>query len=227
MTGSGAANGPIQVIACEVLRAEMELAGQGLDLEPVFLEQALHHQPQRLARLVQRAVDQAPAGEGPLRLAFGLCSNGLDAVRARDRGVVAPRCHDCVSLFLGSRETYQRRFAARPGTIYLSFGWLKAGQDPLSKLENQYLPRLGAGNAEWALRQELKNYTHLALIDTGAGDMAVLRRRAQENCRFFGLEYQEIAGDLGYLRRLLLGGDDGPEFLRLAPGQEIEQKMYF
>lgn len=222
-----AAKGPIRVIACEVLRAELTLAGQGLDLETVFLEQGLHHHPQRMARLVQRAVDRAPAGEGPLRLAFGLCSNGMAAVRARDRGIVAPRCHDCISLLLGSRAEYQRRFAARPGTIYLSFGWLKAGQDPLSKLENQYLPRLGSDNAEWALRQELKNYTHLTLIDTGAGDLAVLRRRAQENCRFFGLEYQEAPGDLGYLRRLLLGGDDGPEFLRLAPGQEIDQNQYF
>ena len=227
MTGKVAASGPIRIIACEVLRAELALAGQGLDLDPVYLEHGLHHQPRRMARMVQRAVDRAPAGEGPLRLVFGLCSNGMVAVRARDRGIVAPRCHDCISLLLGSREEYQRRFAARPGTIYLSFGWLKAGQDPLSKLENQYLPRLGAGNAEWALRQELKNYTHLTLIDTGAGDMAVLRRRAQENCRFFGLEYQEAPGDLGYLRRLLLGGHDSPEFLRLAPGQEIAQNMYF
>ena len=58
-------------------------------------------------------------------------------------------------------------------------GWIEDRKDPLSYMEDCYVPRMGPEMAEWGMKEELKNYSHFVLIDTGAGNLENLRRRAQ------------------------------------------------
>jgi hypothetical protein len=72
----------------------------------------------------------------------------------------------------------------------------------------------------------LKHYTHIALIDTGAGDIEALRTRALENCHILKKEYLEIKGSLDYFRKLIYGPYDKSDFLEIAPGEEVTERMF-
>ncbi len=75
------------------------------------------------------------------------------------------------------------------------------------------MPRVGRENAVWAMREELKHYTHLALIDSGTVPLDGLRPRAMANAAFFGMQYTELQGQDQYLRQLLHGPFPGHSFL--------------
>jgi hypothetical protein len=77
------------------------------------------------------------------------------------------------------------------------------------------------------MKEELKNYTRIALINTGVGEIEPLRKRAQENAEFFNMNYQEIEGmSLEYFVKLMDGPYLDTDFLRLKPGEVVTQEMY-
>jgi hypothetical protein len=127
---------------------------------------------------------------------------------------------------LGSHAAYLKVFRARPGTYYLTPGWVAEKKDPLGIVEDDYAPRLGRETAEWAMHEELKHYSHITLINTGIGDLPALRARAMENARFFKKEYDEIQGSLEYFKKLLRGPYGEKDFLFIEPGQTITQEMF-
>ena len=77
------------------------------------------------------------------------------------------------------------------------------------------------------VEEELKHYTHIALIDTGVAEMAPLRARAMENAAVLKKQYEEIPGSLDYFRELLRGPYSEGKFLRLRPGEKFTQEMVF
>ena len=216
------------VIACRVMEPELERAREetGDEVEIVYLDQALHRTPAKLLGQLQERIDQAAQSASPIVLGYGLCSNGVVGVTARRQGLVIPRCHDCIALFLGSPARYQEVFRQKPGTYYLTPGWIAEKKDPLGILEEN-MAKFDRETAEWVMEEELKHYTHIALIDTGVGEMAPLRARAIENALVLKKQYEEIPGSLDYFRRLVCGpyGDD--RFLCLEPGEAFTQEMFF
>ena len=159
-------------------------------------------------------------------LGYGLCSNGVVGLLAPKQGLIIPRVHDCISLFLGSRERYAAVFKKRPGTYYLTPGWIAEEKDPIGMVENDYTARVGREEAIWAVHEELKHYTHIALINTGVGDVKALRKRALENAEFLEKEYEEIPGSAEYFRKIFFGPYDDKDFVIVAPGERVQQKPF-
>ena len=219
------------VIACRVMEPELacvlaeEGAGEGVP-EIVYLDQVLHRTPGKLLSLVQEKIDQVAQTASRIVLGYGLCSNGVVGVTARQQGLIIPRCHDCIALFLGSPERYNELFSSKPGTYYLTPGWIAEKKDPLGIMEEQ-VPRYGLETARWVMEEELKHYTHIALINTGVEEMAPLRARAMENAAAFNKQYEEIAGSLDYFREILRGPYTEEKFLRLRLGESFTQEMFF
>ena len=60
-------------------------------------------------------------------LGYALCSNGLVGLAARSIPLVVPRAHDCITLFLGSKERYLEYFYAHPGVYFKTSGWIERG----------------------------------------------------------------------------------------------------
>lgn len=196
-------------------------------VEILFLDQGLHRTPQKMTAQVQVHVDQAAETADRIVLGYGLCSNGIVGVQARHQGLIVPRCHDCIAFFLGSPKAYQVDFKSRPGTYYLTPGWIALRKDPLSIIKDDYTPRLGRETAEWAKREELKHYTHIVLVDTGVADILPLRKIALENARFFNMDYVEIEGkSLAYFQKLAHGPYPADEFIHLEPGDVVTQEMF-
>jgi hypothetical protein len=214
---------PRLVIACRVMEPELSHLSQGAEgLGIVYLDQSLHRTPQDMAPLIQARIDAAGDQMAQVVLGYGLCSNGIAGVRARAAEIIVPKAHDCIALFMGSLGRYAELSAQNPGTYYLTPGWVAEGKDPLGIMEDEYTQRVGRENAEWVMREELKHYTLLTLIDTGALPVEALRARAQANAAFFGMHYRELAGSPEYFRQLLHGPYPVDNFFRVEPGQEIQ-----
>jgi hypothetical protein len=219
------------IIACRVMEPELahvvsekNKADDRTDI--LYLEQALHRTPDKLLARVQEKIDQVARSASRIVLGYGLCAKGVVGITARSSELIIPRCHDCIALFLGCPDRYLKIFRKKPGTYYLTPGWLADHQDPLGLIE-EHVPRYGRETAHWIIEEELKNYTHIALIDTGVEEMAPLRARAMENADVLKKQYEEIVGSLTYFRELLRGPYAEEKFLRLQPGEKFTQEMVF
>ncbi len=215
------------LVACRVMEPELEVAkGKADNIEIRYLDQGLHRTPKKMAAFIQEQIDQAAVYASRIVVGYGLCSNGIVGVMARQQGLHLPHCHDCIAFFMGSHRAYLKAFEARPGTYYLTPGWVAEKKDPLGIIEEDYAPRLGQETAFWVMEEELKHYTHIALINTGAGNIEPLRERAKENARVLNKQYEEIQGSLDYFKKLIRGPYTTGDFLFLKPGHKITQEMF-
>ncbi|MGA2939433.1 MAG: DUF1638 domain-containing protein [Syntrophobacteraceae bacterium] len=221
------------ILACGIMRAELDevLRGAaGVDVR--YLEQALHRTPHLMTGRIQTEIDAVSSYADRIVLGCGLCSNGVVGVAAGRQGITMPRCHDCIALFLGSRAAYDELFNKIPGTYYLTPGWIDEKKDPLGIVQDDYTPRVGYETAVWAMRQELKHYTHIALISSGLADIEACRQRAKENAAFFRKQYIEIKGNLDYFRKMICSdtcnrGICPDDFVFVPSNLEITQEMFF
>ncbi len=215
------------IVACRIMQPELEKTRRpGDDVEILYLDQGLHMTPQKMAPAIQEQIDRVPDDCAEVVLGYGLCANGIVGVCAPRQGLYIPKSHDCIALFMGSFETYRSAIKERPGTFYLTAGWIEDRKDPLSYMQDRYVPRLGRETAEWGMNEELKHYTHFVLIDTGAGDMTFLREQTRNNAAFFGKRYEEMTGTQAIFEKMVaapLGNDD---FFYIPPGETIRQEPF-
>lgn len=218
---------PRVVITCGVMKPELEYLRSGSkDVEVIYLEQNLHRTPHLMPERVQAKVDEVAPYASQIVLGYGLCSNGIVGIQAPEQGLVITKAHDCIAIFLGSLEAYYQRSRKTPGSYYLTPGWIYEDKDPLGIMEKEYIPRMGAEIAEWGIKEEIKNYSHIILINTQVADPAFLRDRAVKNAQFFDKKYEEVQGDLFYFKRILFGPYQSELFYFVAPGEKIQQSWF-
>lgn len=215
------------IVACRIMQPELEkirLPTNGVEIR--YLDQGLHMTPKKMAPVIQEQIDLVTGRFDEIVLGYGLCANGIVGVLAREEGLYVPRSHDCIALFMGSCEAYRTAIKKRPGTFYLTAGWIEARKDPLSYMEDRYVPRMGRETAEWGMKEELKHYSHFVLINTGVGDLDRMRRQTLENAKFFGKEYEEVPGNLALLRRMIMEPLRDNDFIFIDPGGSVRQNMF-
>lgn len=227
-----------KLIACEVLFREVSLcAAQSphvVDL--VFMTKGLHDNPRHMTEVLQAEIDNTdPELDEAVALGYGLCSRGTVGLTAREIPVVLPRCHDCITLFLGSREAYQDHFTQHPGSYYFTAGWIERGgtlMEPPDEMQGlgrtlaEYLEQYGEDNGRFLYdfeRQWQKHYTTAAYIKMPQSDHPAVRARAEELAQEYDWQVEELVGS-ERLFRALCNGDWSPEdFLRVPPGQQVAQ----
>lgn len=215
------------IVACRIMQPELEKILKPDDgVEIRYLDQGLHMTPKKMAPLIQEQIDMVTGRFDEIVLGYGLCANGTVGVLARKEGLYVPRSHDCIALFMGSFDAYRTAIKKRPGTFYLTAGWIDGRKDPLSYMEDRYIPKMGRETAEWGMKEELKHYSHFVLINTGVGDLDRMRIKLQENAKFFGKEYEEIPGSLALLKKMILEPLRDKDFIFIKPGASILQSMY-
>jgi N-methylhydantoinase A/oxoprolinase/acetone carboxylase beta subunit len=229
----------LKVVACGVFEPELaQLAAQSAnEIDLVFLDAGLHSVPNTLREQAQAEIDAA-VGQGydTVVLGYGLCGRGTSGLIARHCPVVIPRVHDCMTLFLGSREEYRRQFARHPGTFYTTPGWYEkkslgaADERKSTKVEDvrkdsrfpELTAKYGEANAEYIIYFHdswKRNYTRAAFIDTGVGGRERYERYAQQMAEDFGWRYERLDGSTELLADLLAGRWDDERIFVLQPGQ--------
>lgn len=229
----------IALIACAVLERELsfEIARTPSVVRVWWLRQGLHDTPDLLRQQLQNEISRIEEEQETLAsdkkydavcLGYGLCSNGLLGLRAKTLPLVAPRCDDCISLFLGSAARYRRLFDRRPGTYWYNPGWIEHAFTPSEQSYESrfqdYLEQYGEDNAEFLMEAErewVKNYQNCVYIESPVYQNTAYEEYARQAAADYGWEFSREPGDQGMLTRLL-AGEWGDEFLVCPPGHTIE-----
>jgi hypothetical protein len=220
------------LIACRVLEAEIEALSRGAAhiVRREFFEIGLHDQPTNLRSLLADAVGRAE-DDPTVRLVvlvYGLCGLALVGISPRRCPLVVARAHDCITLFLGSKERYGATMRDEPGTYWYSPGWNKArrvpGPEREAALRKEYTAKFGAEDAEALLEMEraaFAQHTTAGYADLGLPGDEESRRYAEQCARSLGWRFRGHPGDPSLLHDLLHGPWDNERFLTVRPGERI------
>jgi hypothetical protein len=227
--------GRFKVIACEATAPQTEMAARecGNEIDIMVLDVGLHAMGQEKMPLeLQKAIDQIdPRRYDAILLAYGLCNNGICGLRAVIP-IVVPRAHDCIALFMGSKEKYRQYFDTHPGTMFVSAGTLNpkaneelfSGIDLREKMRRDFLEKYDEEDVAClmeTLGNPLKNYRRIAFINDGVGDIEKNRNIARRIAEDAEWEFEEFQGGVDLFRRLLSGDWDEDSFLAIRPGDTI------
>ncbi|MFH0750654.1 MAG: DUF1638 domain-containing protein [Chloroflexota bacterium] len=250
-------------LTCEVLARSVYLcAARSPHVVDVHLNRrGLHDDPPNLRAILQGEIDaaggvgapgaidspEAPAGaDAPttaydaIVLAYGLCGAATAGLRAGSIPLVVPRAHDCITLFLGSRDRYTAEFTGHPGTYWYVEDFVErsddggafAGMGAVSDAEaratyEEYVAKYGEDNAAYlmeALGGWSSHYDRAAFVDmavAAARVAAAAEAQARDDAERRGWTFEKLAGELILVRRLI-DGDWGPQdFLVLQPGERL------
>ena len=201
----------LKLLACEILHREITALAVNLphqvDIE--FLPQELHVigrvcMKKRLTEYLATVDEDA---YDAILLGFALCSNGIVGLSANKIPLVVPRAHDCITLFLGSRQRYQDHFFAHGGTYFLTTGWFE--HNNAFDEEERYGIDM------------LSYYSKIALIEMGVEPPGnTFEQQAQKIAEERHWEYEKLTGDLSLLRRFI-NGNWNEDFLIVPPGKSI------
>lgn len=228
-------------LTCEAL-ARAVYAAAAISPHTVTVQlyrQGLHDAPKVLRHTLQDDIDAVPpATYDAILLAYGLCGAATAQLVARHTPLVLPRAHDCITLYLGSRDRYQAEFERHPGTYWYSLDYMER-QEPgksvalgaagLAETAEQYegwVAKYGEETAD-ALRDEMRrwmsHYTRAAFIDTGLGEAEVFAVKAQDKAAHEGWIFEKLPGDRRLVNQLMAGAWNDDEFLVVPPGFAIQQ----
>lgn len=210
--------GRTKIIACATVIEEM-LSHLSPGDDYCVLDFGLHVSPESLRSNLQETIDLSAKSAETILLGYGLCSQAVVGLHANGCKLVVPKVDDCIAIFLGSAQAYKAQFRSEPGTYYLTKGWIEAGDSPFGEFESM-VERYGEEKAHQLMGKMLKNYTRLALINTGQYELDRYRDYCRRAAEQFGLRYEEIPGSSSMIKRLL-HGPWGDEFVVAHPGETI------
>jgi hypothetical protein len=203
--------------------------------------QGLHNRPKNLRTILQEEIDSIPEGEyDAVLLVYGMCGTSTVGLTARDTQLVIPRAHDCITLYLGSRERYQEEFERHPGTYWYSVDYIEradkgasvalgaAGIEETEAQYEEYVKKFGQETADYLIEEMRKwsqHYTRAAFIDTGLGNTEAYEQLAKDKAQRDGWVYERISGNRRLLEILISGDWPNDEFLIVDPGHTIRQDI--
>lgn len=231
----------LALISCDVFFREMCAAAlrSPHTVDTRFLPKGLHDGGgARMRPVIQSVIDEFDtATYDGILLGYGLCNNGLAGLSTRTAPLVVVRAHDCMTLFLGSRDRYRQYFFDHPGTYFLTSGWIERGKEgdqppaeggrprgAFGMTWDQLVEQYGEENAAYLVEQEAgetAHYKRLAFIEMGVEPDDRFERQAREKAGSKGWDFEKLKGKMSLIDRLLSGDWDHEDILRVPPGSEI------
>ena len=220
------------LLACSVLEREIALWGRGAEhiAETRFFEVGLHDRPDHLRATLQENLDQVDARTDieAVVLAYGLCGLGTAGLRPLRHKLVIPRAHDCITLFMGSKEAYAEHQRRCPTCHYYSPGWNQArrvpGPERLETLRAEFAAKFEPDNVEFLIQTEREQWAlrdTATFLDLGTADAAAEAGYARKCADWLGWKFEHLRGDPALLRDLLWGNWDAGRFQIIEPGAQL------
>jgi hypothetical protein len=231
----------LKLIACEIFYRELcaVVARSIHQIDIEFLPKGLHDigQEKMQARLqeVLRAVDVSRYDA--VLFGYALCSNGLLGLASPGIPLIVPRAHDCITLFLGSKERYMDYFQSHTGVYFLTTGWLERGADThqdnpqsiahksgMTQTYEELVAKYGEDNAKFLYEQlcdMTRNYSGVTYIEMGIEPDDRFEQQAQRHAAQRQWAFTKLAGDMSLIRALVDGPWDDARFLVVPPGHRV------
>jgi hypothetical protein len=234
----------LKLLACKVFFREISLIAAVCEnyLDVTYIRQGLHDTPNLLKESLQREIDGIDNGSDmhsssfefsnkdfdAILLGYGLCANGIIGLSSRKYTLVVPRAHDCITLFLGSRQAYQDYFGKHSGTYWYNASWIENSSGVPSEetdLERLaiYTERFGEENAQYILDSHRPaNYDRCAYVKWDELDFPKYEQCTKDAAAYLGWDFDVVRGNSGLLRAFINGEWDEENFLVVPPGKKIE-----
>lgn len=225
--GSDCKQGKRILIACMMVEDEVKAAVSKLEepLPIVWVDRGFHEFPSTLKAELQRQIDAAEEqGFSEIMLAFGLCGLGVVGLEAQKATIIIPRFDDCINFML-CPECRKKRGYARAGVMYVTKGWNETAVS-VKESREMYIEKYGERRARHIIDAMWAGYRAVAVIDNGAYDLDEVIGDAKENADELGVEFRIDPGYNYVLERLVSGDWDSPDFVKVAPGQPVEQEFF-
>jgi hypothetical protein len=230
----------LKAIICEVLAREVyHCAARTTNVVDVELvEKGLHSEPDKLRAVLQEIISAAdPDRYDAVVLGYGLCGNATAGLQAGQVPLVMPRAHDCITLYLGSRERYETCFTAKPGTYYYTPDYIERGGsaslvplgvtddgDDVRETYDAYVAKYGQDNADYLMEVMgawKAHYDQATYIDIEGIALPDYRSQVQDQAGRRGWSYGELVGRLELIQDLINGAWDAERFLKIPPGERV------
>lgn len=222
----------IALLACSVFEQEIALHAQGGShiAETRFFEMGLHDRPEQLRSALQASLDAVDARSDieAVVLAYGLCGRGTAGLRPLHHKLVIPRAHDCITLFLGSKEAYAEHQRRCPTCYYYAPGWNRnrrvPGPEKLAEMRAELGAKFDAEDVEFLVateREQWARHDTATYLDLGTDDAPAEAEYARKCADWLGWKFEHLPGDATLLRDLLWGNWDGQRFQIIEPGMQL------
>ncbi|MBQ2676484.1 MAG: DUF1638 domain-containing protein [Clostridia bacterium] len=240
----------IKVIACKVLCRELSelIAVSKNVIDITWLKQGYHNEPDKLREILQRIINEIDEGshEGTycgkngwvgtapdeidaIVLGYGLCSNGVVGLTSKKHTLIIPKAHDCITLFLGSRDRYKQLFDSMKGGAYwYTPGWIENTPMPCEEnfvgLKEHYAELYGEDNAEFLLETEnnwYRDYKYAAYVKPHNPDYPDYSEFTRKAAQYFNWSFAEYDGDIALLKKIADGNFDD-DFLIIPPNHTAQ-----
>ena len=231
----------LKIIACKVLTRELSAlcAESNNYIDFTWLRQGYHNDPDLLRSILQEQIDKIDEGDDPFScsceigdfdaivLGYGLCSNGVCKVHSKKYPIVIPRAHDCITLFLGSKEKYMQLFNEQDGGIYwYTPGWIENSIMPSQKRyeinRSIYAEYYGEENADYLMEMEqgwLKKYRWAYYVSIDGIKSPDYKGFTKECADYHNWGFKDIKGDSSLLKALVDGDWDDDRFIVIPPNK--------
>jgi hypothetical protein len=232
-TGPAAPTAPnLALLACSVFEREIALLTAGAEhiLETRFFEMGLHDRPAQLRAILQENLEALAARSdlGAVVLACGLCGLGTAGLRPVRHKLVIPRAHDCITVFMGGKETYAEHQRRCPACYYYTPGWNRArrvpGPERLAAVTAEFARKFAPEEVEFLLETEREQWRlrdTACYLDLGTDDAEAEAAYAQKCAAWLGWKFERLRGDPTLLRDLLWGRWDAERFQIIEPGWQL------
>jgi hypothetical protein len=220
------------LLACRVFEREIALHAAGARhlVETRFFEVGLHDRPDHLRATLQAQIDALDARDDiqAVILCYGLCGRGTAGLQAARHPLVIPRAHDCITLFLGSKEAYAAHQRRCPTCFYYTPGWNRGrrvpGPEKLAALRLELARKFDPDDVEFLLETERAQWAHhdtAAYLDLGTDDAELEADYSQRCAAWLGWKFEHLPGNPTLLRDLLWGRWDAARFQIIQPGERL------
>ena len=243
----------LKLIACKIFSRELSYICSMSDniVDITWMRQGKHNYPEQLHDLLQEEIDRIESGEDnhtnkmndesenddgiaadfdAILLGYGLCSNAVTGLKTKSHKLVIPKAHDCITLFMGSKETYAKYFEEIPGCFWYTADWIEnadmPGPDREARITKMYEEKgYDEDTIEYLLEtlNGLNNYHNAAYIKMPFFDKEKYHAFTREAAAHFGWQYHEIEGSMSLMERFIAGDWNEEDFLVLEPGEVAVQ----
>ena len=196
----------VGVIACEIIRLELEHLMVELDWEPArvkFMDSALHNIPDQMRKTLITEIEEMSKEVDAIFLGYGTCQSLEGLQEEVTIPLIHPEIDDCICMMLGP-DNYARELDKQAGTWFMTPGWAEVGVEMVIKeLKLDRVKKMGKDPLEFA-KMMFNHYKRVLLIDTGVGNEEKMMEKSHEFCGHFNLSLDRIRVNLELLRKYVI-----------------------
>jgi len=197
-----------------------------------FFEMGLHDRSDHLRATLQSELKAVEARDDidAVVLAYGLCGRGTAGVQPLRHMLVIPRAHDCITVFMGSKEAYAAHQKNCPTCYYYTPGWNRnrrvPGPEKLDAIKFELEKKFEADDVKFLIdteREQWAKHSTATFLDLGTHDAESEADYARRCADWLGWKFERLSGDPRLLRDLLWGNWDAERFQIIEPGMRLGQ----